>query len=110
MVIGDPKQSIYSFRGADVESYLAAVEGADARRTLDVNHRSDGPLVTALDTLFTGATFGDDRIAYHPVRAAPAHETGAHPWCRPAVDPPVPRGPPHQAFQARGPVLRRVGS
>ena len=75
VVIGDPKQSIYSFRGADVESYLAAVEGAAARRTLDVNYRSDGPLVTALDTLFTGATFGDDRIAYHPVRAAPAHET-----------------------------------
>ena len=71
VVIGDPKQSIYSFRGADVESYLAAVEGADARRTLDINYRSDGPLVTALDTLFTGATFGDDRIAYHPVRAAP---------------------------------------
>ncbi len=75
VVIGDPKQSIYSFRGADVESYLAAVKGADDRRTLDVNHRSDGPLVTALDTLFTGATFGDDRIAYHPVRAAPARQT-----------------------------------
>ncbi len=75
VVIGDPKQSIYSFRGADVESYLAAVEGAAARRTLDINYRSDGPLVTALDTLFTGATFGDDRIAYHPVRAAPEHET-----------------------------------
>ena len=28
VVIGDPKQSIYSFRGADIESYLAAVDGA----------------------------------------------------------------------------------
>ena len=64
VVVGDPKQSIYSFRSADVESYLAAVDGADEVRTLGTNWRSDGPLLTALDTLFTGATFGDDRIAY----------------------------------------------
>ena len=44
VVIGDPKQSIYSFRGADVESYLAALDGADALRTLATNWRSDGPL------------------------------------------------------------------
>ena len=45
VVIGDPKQSIYSFRGADVESYLAALDGADALRTLETNWRSDGPLI-----------------------------------------------------------------
>ena len=83
VVIGDPKQSIYSFRGADVESYLAAVEGADARRTLDVNHRSDGPLVTALDTLFTGATFGDDRIAYQPVPRRSRARDRPNPRCSP---------------------------
>ena len=74
VVVGDPKQSIYSFRSADVESYLAAVSGADEVRTLATNWRSDGPLLSALDTLFTGATFGDDRIAYQPVEPAPGHE------------------------------------
>jgi exodeoxyribonuclease V beta subunit len=73
VVIGDPKQSIYSFRGADVESYLAALAGADALRTLRTNWRSDGPLITALDALFAGATFGDDLIGYHPVEPAPGH-------------------------------------
>ncbi len=70
VVIGDPKQSIYAFRGADIESYLSAVDRAATQRTLETNWRSDGPLVDALDTLLTGATFGDDRIGYRRVRAA----------------------------------------
>lgn len=77
VVIGDPKQSIYAFRGADVESYLAAVEDATATRTLDTNWRSDGPLLTALDALFSGATFGDPRIAYHRVQPAAGREASA---------------------------------
>ena len=75
VVIGDPKQSIYAFRGADVESYLAAAHNADARRTLDTNWRSDGPLITALDAIFEGATFGDERIAYRRVQPAKHHKT-----------------------------------
>ncbi len=74
VVIGDPKQSIYSFRGADVESYLSSIEGATDRRTLGTNWRSDGPLITALDTLFDGVTFGDERIGYRDVRPAPGQE------------------------------------
>ncbi len=70
VVIGDPKQSIYAFRGADIESYLTAAGQAAAHRTLDANWRSDGPLIKALDVLLEGTTFGDDRIAYRPVRAA----------------------------------------
>ncbi|HEX2153739.1 MAG TPA: UvrD-helicase domain-containing protein, partial [Acidimicrobiia bacterium] len=77
VVIGDPKQSIYAFRGADIESYLAAVRGASAHRTLDTNWRSDAPLVTALDLLFTGATFGHDEIQYRKVEpAAPGARIG----------------------------------
>jgi exodeoxyribonuclease V beta subunit len=74
VIIGDPKQSIYAFRGADIESYLSSVERAETLRTLLTNWRSDGPLVTALDALFTGTTFGDDRIVYQKVQPAPEHE------------------------------------
>ncbi len=74
VVIGDPKQSIYRFRGADVEAYLSAVQGAEGVATLPVNWRSDGPLVAALDALFTAATFGSEHIRYHRVRAAPGRE------------------------------------
>ena len=73
VIIGDPKQSIYAFRGADLESYLAAADNAPVHRTLEVNWRSDGPLITALDTLFAGASFGDDRITYHRVQPPEHH-------------------------------------
>ena len=73
VIIGDPKQAIYSFRGADIESYLAAAAGADAHRTLDTNWRSDGPLIDALDALLTGAVFGDERIRYIEVSPAGRH-------------------------------------
>jgi exodeoxyribonuclease V beta subunit len=74
VLIGDPKQAIYSFRGADVHAYLDAVAAARTRRDLRTNWRSDGPLLTALDTLLTGGTFGDPRIDYRTVRPAPDHE------------------------------------
>ena len=75
VLIGDPKQAIYSFRGADVHAYLEAVTEADAKFTLPTNWRSDGPLLDALDALLAGATFGDPEIAYRTVRPAPGHET-----------------------------------
>jgi len=69
VLIGDPKQAIYAFRGADVVSYLDAVSQADRVSTLDVNWRSDEALVTALGTLLGGAALGDERIIVRPVRA-----------------------------------------
>jgi len=74
VVIGDPKQAIYAFRGADVEAYLTAVERSGARATLGTNWRSDGPLLTALEATFDGVRFGSDRIRFHPVAPAPGHE------------------------------------
>jgi exodeoxyribonuclease V beta subunit len=74
VLIGDPKQAIYSFRGADIYAYLDARRSSTERSTLPVNWRSDGPLLRALDTLLAGATFGDPRIAYRTVRPAPGHE------------------------------------
>ena len=44
-LIGDPKQSIYAFRGADVRAYLTAARSATQRFTLDVNYRSTPELV-----------------------------------------------------------------
>ena len=63
-VVGDPKQAIYRFRGADIEAYLRASAGVDTRFDLTVNRRSDGELVEVLNELCRGATFGDARIRY----------------------------------------------
>ena len=73
VLIGDPKQAIYAFRGADVHAYLEAAREASAQATLDVNWRSDGPLLHAYNTLFEGAELGHPEIAYRPVSPAPAH-------------------------------------
>jgi exodeoxyribonuclease V beta subunit len=69
ILIGDPKQAIYAFRGADVYSYLDAVDQADQVRSLVVNRRSDEALVDALDVLMGDAALGDERIAVRPVTA-----------------------------------------
>ena len=62
-VIGDPKQAIYSFRGADVYAYLSAKsemerlekKGRAGLYSLSVNWRSQPELITAFNTLFCGA-------------------------------------------------------
>ena len=69
VLVGDPKQAIYAFRGGDVVTYLDALESATDIRTLPTNYRSDGPLVDALQVLMHGAELGDPRIAVHPVEA-----------------------------------------
>ncbi|MGQ0574599.1 MAG: UvrD-helicase domain-containing protein, partial [Pseudonocardia sp.] len=70
VLIGDPKQAIYAFRGADVTSYLGAAARAATHATLDRNHRSDAPLLAALHTVFGGAALGDERIVARPIGAA----------------------------------------
>ncbi len=75
VLIADPKQAIYAFRGADVYAYLAAVEIADERATLAVNFRSDQRLIDAYDALFADARLGHAGIVYRRVSAAPAHLT-----------------------------------
>ena len=70
VLIGDPKQAIYGFRGGDVHTYLTASETATTRHTLGVNHRSDGPLVSSLGVLLGGSQLGDEQIVVHPVSAA----------------------------------------
>jgi exodeoxyribonuclease V beta subunit len=75
VLVADPKQAIYAFRGANVHTYLkAAYESGTTRSTLGTNWRSDGALLDALGQLLGGATFGDARIGFVPVAAAPGHE------------------------------------
>jgi len=69
VLIGDPKQAIYAFRGADLVTYLTASAAATTRRTLARNWRSDAPLLTALQHVFGGAALGDPRIVVRPVDA-----------------------------------------
>ena len=47
VLIGDPKQAIYAFRGGDVTTYLKAAETAATQQTLAVNWRSDEALLVA---------------------------------------------------------------
>ncbi len=71
-LVGDPKQAIYSFRGADIFAYLAAARACDRQYALDTNQRSVPALVTALNTLFEHAAqpFRFEAIDYRPVAAA----------------------------------------
>jgi len=50
--IGDPKQSIYSFRGADLFAYMRASRHVDSRYTLTNNWRSEPELVRAVNAIF----------------------------------------------------------
>ena len=52
LMIGDPKQAIYSFRGADIFTYLRAARNAGQRFTLTQNWRSTPGMVQAVNTLF----------------------------------------------------------
>ncbi len=70
-LVGDPKQAIYSFRGADVFAYLRARETADREFTLDVNWRSERRLVEAVNGLFENhpSPFATPEIRFRPVSA-----------------------------------------
>ncbi len=72
VLVGDPKQAIYAFRGADVHTYLRAVQDgpATSRRSLLTNWRSDDSVLTSLNTLFDGATFGSPDIPFVAVAEA----------------------------------------
>ncbi|HTL36675.1 MAG TPA: 3'-5' exonuclease, partial [Kofleriaceae bacterium] len=75
-IVGDPKQAIYGFRGADVATYVAAREELErngaTRVDLDINRRSTAPLVEAVNALLEGPPLSplmDKTITYdHPVK------------------------------------------
>jgi exodeoxyribonuclease V beta subunit len=55
VLVGDPKQAIYAFRGADLYAYLRARGEAGQRWPLDRNWRSDPPLLAAVNAFFRRA-------------------------------------------------------
>ena len=76
ILVGDPKQAIYSFRGGDLDAYLAA-RPADSARVSDLatNYRAAHGLVVALNALF-GRTraFGNPALTYPDATAAHTDE------------------------------------
>jgi len=69
VMIGDPKQAIYAFRGGDVFAYLQARHSADQQWHMGTNYRSVPGVVAGYNALFAGNPF-DFGIDYHPVAAA----------------------------------------
>ncbi|MHA6999722.1 exodeoxyribonuclease V subunit beta [Aeromonas schubertii] len=72
LMIGDPKQAIYGFRGADIFTYIQARRAVSSHYTLGRNWRSSRPLVGAVNALFERARapfIYDDDIPFLPVEA-----------------------------------------
>ncbi|WP_426690455.1 UvrD-helicase domain-containing protein [Rhodanobacter ginsengiterrae] len=76
VMIGDPKQAIYRFRGGDIHAYQRAARGvpASGRLTLGTNHRSSAALVAAFNQFYAAGgrgldAAGDGGIVYEDVLA-----------------------------------------
>ncbi|GAB5898420.1 exodeoxyribonuclease V subunit beta [Mycolicibacterium mageritense] len=69
ILIGDPKQAIYAFRGGDIATYLRAASTAGDKQTLGTNWRSDAALVDRLQVVLRGAQLGGPEIVVHDVQA-----------------------------------------
>ncbi len=77
VMIGDPKQAIYAFRGADIFTYIRAKQWVDPSRhfTLTTNWRSAPKLVQSINRLFENSQDGflfEDNIPFNPVLAGKA--------------------------------------
>jgi exodeoxyribonuclease V beta subunit len=75
IMIGDPKQAIYAFRGADIFTYIQAKELVPKSQqfTLAYNWRSRPSLVDSINRLFGSSETGflfDNLIPFNPVEAA----------------------------------------
>jgi len=102
-LVGDPKQAIYAFRGADVFAYLQARRDARGRYTLDENYRSDRSVVHGVNEIFHARDnpFVLEDIPFHLAR--PAHPDRARPLLEATGLPPVrawllPRDEDHKAL------------
>ncbi|OQW89218.1 MAG: hypothetical protein BWK72_04520 [Rhodoferax ferrireducens] len=69
IMIGDPKQAIYSFRGADLATYLRAREQAQGIYNLPGNYRSTPGVVAAVNQVFGSASQPFGSVPFVPVVA-----------------------------------------
>lgn len=69
--VGDPKQAIYSFRGADIYAYYQAALNTDNQYTLRTNYRSTTALVNSVNALFNTQhhAFISDNITFDWVKS-----------------------------------------
>ena len=76
-LVGDPKQAIYAFRGADVQAYLQVRREAAGIWSLDTNYRAVAPLVEAVNGLFALRSDGDPFLAGSDMPFQPVLPSGA---------------------------------
>jgi len=76
IMIGDPKQAIYSFRGGDIFAYIKAKQDATEHYTLDTNWRSTPGLIKAVNYLFS---IKDDPFIYKDIPFEPVKASGNDP-------------------------------
>ncbi|MFV0576171.1 MAG: exodeoxyribonuclease V subunit beta [Vibrio sp.] len=76
-MIGDPKQAIYAFRGADIFTYIAARNQVTDHYTLGTNWRSSKAVIDGVNGLFefdSSPFLYDKDIPFEPVQASPNAE------------------------------------
>jgi exodeoxyribonuclease V beta subunit len=88
LVVGDPKQAIYGFRGADLHTYLKAVQASEGRKgsTLLGNFRSSPEMIG-----FFNAIFGHQNFFGSNAKVAITHELAKH-----KTNPEPPETPSHK--------------
>ncbi|MBO5762409.1 MAG: UvrD-helicase domain-containing protein [Lentisphaeria bacterium] len=71
-LVGDPKQAIYSFRGADFATYCRAAQETPQKTSLAVNFRSEKAIVQAVNEIFVreNISFGGNGIGCQPVESS----------------------------------------
>ena len=71
-LVGDPKQAIYRFRGADVSAYLEArkalfVQDSESVISISTNFRSRAPILDFVNSRFSGPLSADDQPGFKPL-------------------------------------------
>lgn len=73
-LIGDPKQSIYSFRNADIFSYLGTSQAVNRKYAMKTNFRSSAQAVNAVNNVFAKIDFGIKEITYSGINPKDSDE------------------------------------